>query len=143
MSQAQEPSIPLASKDPALQRLLTGVRELVQALLREGIFLTRSDMATVIRPATGKPTPPLVFGQLNRVQLSANAQVNLPFISKSNIGVPLHVAKLEGTLTLTLVPTGFQPNSTTKPLVNGAASLAYTALGLKTLMNDGQNWFAT
>lgn len=142
MNQAQEPLIPSVGKDPLMQRLLMGVREIVTALRREGTFLTRSEMADPIFAVSDTKAHPLFSGVLNRVNLRYNTQLSLPLISPQNIGVPLRVAVTQGVGAGTVRPTGRGSDGRTAPRVNGAASYSIAALGLYTFMNDGVDWYA-
>lgn len=146
MTQLREPNLPAVGKTPDEQRMLGGLRDIIRGLLREGIFLTRSgvERSSIIRPTTngvGKSYS-LAWGKLNRVELAANATVLLPPIESAWIGVPLYVAKLSVTGTLSLVPSGFALGSHVRPKVNNTTSIAVNSAGLNVLITDGLNWYA-
>jgi len=141
-AQVATPNLPKTGDTPAAQRLLTQVDELTRSLLRSGVFLTRQTIDAVLRTTATDAPPGLVWGSLNRIDLpNGSGSIHLPRIKKETIGVPLYVAKLNGTNTATLISSGFGGDGTTKPLINNAASYAFSTAGLRIAINDGQNWF--
>jgi len=139
---APEPSLPATSDSAEGQRLLSGVRSFVQTLLRLGIFLTRASIEKGIqRPKYGQVGASLVWGELNRVELGADAAIQLPRIDAHFIGAPLDVVLMATGNALTLVPVGYGTDGRTVPLINGAASVTFNKVGLYVLKTDGENWW--
>jgi hypothetical protein len=141
---AQEPSLPATSDDPKLQRLLAGTREIVQTLIRAGVFLSRSEVSSrtpILRPTVTGPTLSMRWGVLNRASLSADFTIQLPRIDSRWVGAPLDVVLMTTGNVLTLVPTGYALDGVTKPLINNAASVLFNTPGLYILKTDGLNWW--
>lgn len=140
MSQAQHPLLPTSGDTPDQQRMLAGLNNFVRSVLNLGIFLTRPKVSNIVLPRPHADTP-LRWSVLNRIVLAQDAVVLLPRITPDTIGVPLDVVLLNALYTLTLAPSGLGGDRQTKPLINGAATISYTQIGLYILKNDGQNWF--
>lgn len=143
MNQAGFPQLPTLSDTPDGSRLTTELRRFVDMVLREGLFLTRQKPGRAIIPLATGDTQALSWESLNRVQLSANATVQLPRISPRYVGIPLYLSKLTGTGTLTLIPVGLGTDRKTTSLVNNAASVAVASAKLYVLIHDGLHWSMT
>jgi len=141
IAQARQPNFARSATDSAGQRLLFQLGELVRTLIAQRVFLQRPTLANIIVPAAGRQSA-LVWGDLNRLLLTADFDVQLPRIKPEWVGVPLEVILLDtGSNAATFVPTGAGLQTPSRPLINGAASLTKNAAGLYVLKTDGQNWF--
>jgi hypothetical protein len=142
VTQIQRPQMPtLAGAQEAAQRVLDESARLVRLLLDRAVFLTRDGLAgTIIAPIADAPIPALRWEALNRISLSADANVLLPRITSRYICRPLYLSKMTATGVLTLLPSGFDMSGQRTPLINNQASFSVNSAGLCILINDGQNW---
>lgn len=124
-------------------RLSNELRRFVDLVLRAGLFLTRNAPSRLITPVDGQVSALFWDANPNRVQLTANAVVQLPRISPRYVGVPLYVAKLTSTGVLTLRPTGRGLDRVTTSKINDFTEATFTNAQLIVLMHDGMHWYAS
>jgi hypothetical protein len=141
---SNSPLFPSVGDDAKQQRLLAGVRELVQSVLVSLNIPKRLVTSQPFSVASGMIRA-ASWGTLNRINPPYDGLIALPRMRPDTVNVPVSVLKAVATGTMRIVTGGPGLDGKTPPRINGSPTgllLATGFVGVRAFYPDGVDWWA-